>query len=169
MTDENKKTKEELESEAIEAIEEKEATLNGDIKLSRTDRRAKVTRGEVIDIVQQVMDNINQISSYLMQDINTLYSKHVFQYQIQTGVIEDLLVEKGIVTQKELEEKYDEKIKALQEKAREIKEEMDGSERLATEQEDKDSTNKKVLEIINNNKKLDEQTKEAQEKIKSKK
>ena len=153
--------------EVVKEVEEREAeNLNGDIKLSRTDRRAKVTRGEVIDIVQQIMDNINQISSYLMQDINTLYSKHVFQYQIQTGVIEDLLIEKGLVTKEELEKKYDEKIKALQEKAREIKEEMDGSERLATEEEDKESTNKKVLEILKNNKKLDEKTKEVQEKIK---
>lgn len=155
------------EDKVKETVEEvKEDTPNGDIKLSRTDRRQKVTRGEVIDIVQQIMDNINQISSYLMQDINTLYSKHVFQYQIQTGVIEDLLIEKGLVTKKELEDKYDEKIKALQEKAREIKEEMDGSERLATKEEDEEFTNKKVLEILNNNKKLDEKTKEVQEKLK---
>lgn len=151
---------------STEETKEENESVNGEINLTRTERRQKVTRGEVIDIVQQIMDNINQISSYLMQDINTLYSKHVFQYQIQTGVIEDLLIEKGLVTKEELEEKYDEKIKALQEKAREIKEEMDGTERLATEQEDKESTNKKVLDIINNNKKLDEKTKEVQEKMK---
>lgn len=128
---------------------------NKDLKVTAFDNSAdlkrKVTRKEVVDVVQQVIDNVNQIADYLMQDVNTLYAKHVFPFQIQVGVIEDLLVEKGIVTKEELSSKYDEKIKALQEKAKEIKEDRNGI-RLATEEEEKHDVNEKVLKVVRFNK-----------------
>lgn len=128
---------------------------NKDLKVTAFDNSAdlkrKVTRKEMVDVVQQVIDNVNQIADYLMQDVNTLYAKHVFPFQIQIGVIEDLLVEKGIVTKEELSAKYDEKIKALQEKAKEIKEDRNGI-RLATEEEEKHDVNEKVLKVVRSNK-----------------
>ena len=113
------------------------------------DLKKKVTRGEVIEIIKQVVDNVNQISSYLMEDVNTLYANQLFPFQIQTGVLEDILVEKGVISKEELKSRYDDKIKLLQEKAKEIKESEDGL-RFATKDEEKNDVNEKVLNALNN-------------------
>lgn len=112
------------------------------------DLKKKVTRGEVIEIIKQVVDNVNQISSYLMEDVNTLYANQLFPFQIQTGVLEDILVEKGVISKEELKSRYDDKIKLLQEKAKEIKESGDGL-RFATKDEEKNDVNEKVLNALN--------------------
>lgn len=136
---------------------------NKDLKVTAfegsADLKRKVTRKEMVDVVQQVIDNVNQIADYLMQDVNTLYAKHVFPFQIQVGVLEDLLVEKGIVTKEELSAKYDEKIKDLQEKAKEIKEGKDGL-RLATDEEEKQDVNEKVLKVVRDNQKIKKEKEE---------
>lgn len=136
---------------------------NKDLKVTAfedsADLKRKVTRKEMVDVVQQVIDNVNQIADYLMQDVNTLYAKHVFPFQIQVGVLEDLLVEKGIVTKEELSAKYDEKIKDLQEKAKEIKESKDGL-RLATDEEEKQDVNEKVLKVVRDNQKIKKEKEE---------
>ena len=113
------------------------------------DLKKKVTRGEVIEIMKQVVDNVNQISSYLMEDVNTLYANQLFPFQIQTGVLEDILVEKGVISKEELKSRYDDKIKLLQEKAKESKESEDGL-RFATKDEEKNDVNEKVLNALNN-------------------
>ena len=99
--------------------------------------------------MKQVVDNVNQISSYLMEDVNTLYANQLFPFQIQTGVLEDILVEKGVISKEELKSRYDDKIKLLQEKAKEIKESEDGL-RFATKDEEKNDVNEKVLNALNN-------------------
>lgn len=111
----------------------------------------KVTRKEVIEVFQQIVDNVNQISDYLMKDVNTMYANQVFPFQIQFSVLKDILIENGIVTEEEIEKRYNDKIKMLQEKAREIKEE-NGEARLATKEEDELSEKKKVIQVVRNNK-----------------
>ena len=80
------------------------------------------TRQEVIEIMEQVGENINQISDYLMQDVNTMYSQHVFPFQIRLEAIENLLVAKGIFTKEEVNSEAERLFDELKEKAQEIKE-----------------------------------------------
>ena len=80
-----------------------------------------VTRRELIEIMQQVTENINQISNYLMEDVNTLYSKHVFPFQIRMQVMEDIINDNGLATQEEIDKRVEKRIIALQEQAQEIK------------------------------------------------
>lgn len=89
---------------------------------SSMDMKRKVTRGEVIEIIQQVVDNVNHIADYLMQDVNTLYAQHVFPFQIRQAVIEDILIEKGIITKEEIDRLAEERVQKLKEQAKEIKE-----------------------------------------------
>lgn len=92
------------------------------------DMKRKVTRGEVIEIIQQVVDNVNQIANYLMQDMNTLYAHHVFPFQIRQAVIEDILIEKGITTKEEIDKLAEERVQKLKEQAKEIKEAAENEE-----------------------------------------
>lgn len=124
-----------------------------DASTKKADLNKKVTRGEFIEVIHQIGDNINDISKYLMQDLNTLYSRHVFPFQIQLKVLEDMLIESGAITREELDKRYTEHIRKMQEKARALKEEKGGEVRLATPEEDKIETSKKVLEVLNNSKK----------------
>ena len=124
-----------------------------DASTKKADLDKKVTRRELIEIIHQIGDNINDISQYLMQDLNTLYSTHVFPFQIQLKVLEDMLIESGAITREDLDKRYTEHIRQMQEKARALKEEKDGEVRLATPEEDKIETSKKVLEVLNDSKK----------------
>ena len=90
-----------------------------------------------------------------MQDVNTLYSKQVFPFQMQMSTLYDILIEKGIFTQEEYSKIYQDKIKDLQDRAKAIKEDEDGV-RLATDEEDKEETNKKVLTALKNKKELED-------------
>ena len=116
---------------------------------AESDLNAVVVRGEFIDVIRQIGDNINQISNYLMEDINTLYGQHVFPFQIQVSVLEELLIDKDIITRSELDTRYHNKLKEMQDKARAIKEDSDGG-RLATKEEDEQMNKEKILETLNN-------------------
>lgn len=94
-----------------------------------------VKRSEVLDVIKQIIDRINETNTLLMEDVNTLYAKHVFPFQLRMDVLESLLIKKGILTEEEVKEGYNEKIKVLQEQARAIKQKDDGSEELATKEE----------------------------------
>ena len=111
----------EVVDEAVER-EELEAPMS-DEELS-----APVTRGELIEIMTQMVENVNQIGDYLMQDVNTMYSQHLFPFQIRMAVMEDLLIGKGIVTSEEINKHVEDRIKALQEQAKEIKAKEEASE-----------------------------------------
>jgi len=140
---------EEIKKETVEqesVVKPINAFNDGDKNLNK-----KVTRKEVIEVFQQIMDNMNLISDYLMKDVNTMYSKQVFPFQIQFAVLKDILVEQGIVTEEEITKRYNEKIQKLVEKAREIKEE-NGEARLATKEEDEESEKKKIIQVVSRNK-----------------
>lgn len=86
-----------------------------------------VTRGELIEIMTQLTENVNQIADYLMQDVNTMYSQHLFPFQIRTAVMEDILIEKGITTSEDIDKLVEARIKALQDQAKEIKAQEEAS------------------------------------------
>lgn len=90
----------------------------------RSGDRAFVTRGELKDIMQQVLDNMGELSNGLMQDVNSMYRNHVFPMQIRTQVLEELLYEKVGMTKEEIDIQFDKKISELQEKAKEMAEKI---------------------------------------------
>lgn len=141
-TEVQKKMEEETETKKQEMMTEEELAM-------------PVTRSELIDVMTQITDNMNQVNDFLMKDVNTLYSSHVFPLQMQLSTVFDLLVEKGVFTTEEYANLYNKRIQELQERARAVKESEDGA-RLATEEEDKEETNKKVLTALKNKKELDE-------------
>lgn len=115
---------------------------------SKKNMTAKVTRKEFIDIMEQVRDNIAQMSTYLMQDMNTLYAQNVFPFQLRMEILEEILKEKGFTNEEDLKERYNKKIEILKEKAREIKE-KNGKLEVVSEEEEKKDIKQKVLHAIN--------------------
>lgn len=94
--------------------------------------KKKISRAEFMEVMAQVSDNINQISHYLMEDMNMMYSRQVFPFQIRLAVLEDILIEKGLTTREEISERADKMFKELEEKAKSLEE-------LKKEQESKKS------------------------------
>lgn len=90
----------------------------------RSGDRAFVTRGELKGIMQQILDNMGELSNGLMQDVNSMYRNHVFPMQIRTQVLEELLYEKTGMKKEEVDALFDKKILELQEKAKVMAEKL---------------------------------------------
>lgn len=91
-------------------------------KAPKIDMNGYPTRQEIVEIMTQLTDNVNQMGNYLMQDVNTMYSNHVFPFQMRLSVLEDIIIEKGLATQDDIAKRVEEKIEKLKEQAKEIKE-----------------------------------------------
>lgn len=102
------------------------------------DMKRKVTRQEVIEIMQQVSDNIGIISNGLMEDLNMLYGQQVFPFQMTLWAIEQLLIEKGILTKEEIDNKVEERKQDLLSRAKEIKDKGNGVEVVPEDEAFKD-------------------------------
>lgn len=102
------------------------------------DMKRKVTRKELIEIMQQVSDNIGIISNGLMEDLNTLYAQQLFPFQMTVWAIEQLLIEKNILTKEEIDNKVEERKQDLLSRAKEIKDKGNGPEVVSKEEEFKD-------------------------------
>ena len=142
-----------FEAEAMKKKEEDIESKKQDM-MTEEELAMPVTRSELIDVMTQITENMNQVNDFLMKDVNTLYSSHVFPFQMQLSTVYELLIEKGIFTEEEYTNLYNKRLQDLQERARAVKEDKDGA-RLATEEEDKVETNKKVLTALKNKKELD--------------
>ena len=94
----------------------------------KVDLDGNPTRREIIDIMTQLTENMNQMAEYLMQDVNTMYSQHVFPFQMRLAVLEDIIKEHGIATEEEITKKVEERIEKLKEQAKEIKDMEDTAE-----------------------------------------
>lgn len=79
------------------------------------------TRGEIIEIMQQVGDTINQMGDYLMQDVNAMYANQVFPFQLRFAVIEEVVLEKFGISKEEIDEKVNKRYKELEAQAKELK------------------------------------------------
>jgi hypothetical protein len=90
----------------------------------RVGDRAFVTRGELKDIMQQILDNMSELSQGLMQDVNSMYRNHVFPLQIRSQVLEELLYEKLSFSKQDIDKLCNEKIEELQKKAKEMADKM---------------------------------------------
>lgn len=107
-----------------------------------------VKRKEFVEVMQQIFERMNETNHYLMEDINSMYANQVFPVQMGHAVIEELLVEKGIITKEEIEEALEKRKQQLLEKAKAIKTNEHGEEELASDDESKAIENEAVLNAM---------------------
>lgn len=123
----NKSSNEELEKDIINIDdvnkegsedEEKYEGLYG--TMDKETLEGPVSRKEFIDVLKQITDNINDMSNYVMEDMNTLYSTHIFPYQMYTDILKEIIIKNNIATEEELIKMYNNRIKDLLDRAKEI-------------------------------------------------
>lgn len=107
-----------------------------------------VKRKEFVEVMQQIFERMNETNHYLMEDINSMYANQVFPVQMGHAVIEELLVEKGIITKEEIEDALEKRKQQLLEKAKAIKTNENGEEELASDDESKAIENEAVLNAM---------------------
>ena len=107
-----------------------------------------VKRKEFVEVMEQIFERMNETNHYLMEDINSMYANQVFPVQMGHAVIEELLVEKGIITKEEIEDALEKRKQQLLEKAKAIKTNENGDEELASDDESKAIENEAVLNAM---------------------
>lgn len=132
----------------------KETVTKGDVTETKVDLftdgkalSAKVSRKELIEILQQLTENMNQSNQYHMDDINQLYSRYVVPNIINLQVLTDILIEKGITTKEDIDKRYNEKVQDMVQKAKVIRETDKGLEEVSKE-ESKTIENEKILHVL---------------------
>ena len=132
----------------------KKTVTKGDVTETKvglfTDGKAlssKVSRKELIEILQQLTENMNQSNQYHMDDINQLYSRYVVPNIINLQVLVDILIEKGITTKEDIDKRYDEKVRGMVQKAKVVRETDEGLEEVSKE-ESKTLENEKILHVL---------------------
>ena len=132
----------------------KETVTKGDVTETKVDLftdgkalSAKVSRKELIEILQQLTENMNQSNQYHMDDINQLYSRYVVPNIINLQVLTDILIEKGITTKEDINKRYDEKVRDMVQKAKVVRETDEGLEEVSKE-ESKTIENEKILHVL---------------------
>lgn len=132
----------------------KETVTKGDVTETKVDLftdgkalSAKVSRKELIDILQQLTENMNQSNQYHMDDINQLYSRYVVPNIINLQVLTDILIEKGITTKEDIDKRYNEKVRDMVQKAKVVRETDKGLEEVSKE-ESKTIENEKILHVL---------------------
>lgn len=107
-----------------------------------------VKRKEFVEVMEQIFERMNETNHYLMGDINSMYANQVFPVQMGHAVVEELLVEKGIITKEEIDEALEKRKQQLLEKAKAIKTNENGEEELASDEESKAIENEAVLNAM---------------------
>jgi wobble nucleotide-excising tRNase len=114
-------------------MDKKKPFVNREVKtVEMPQGREMVRRNELSAIMKQVIDNINEISKYLMQDINNMFQRFVFPSSLRQQALETLLAEKGIILIKEIDDKAKEIYKEAEDKAKEIFKEKEREKQLNT-------------------------------------
>lgn len=105
------------------------------------DMKKKVTRKELIDIMEQMSANIGDISNYLMADVNGMYRNHVFPLQMRFQALENIICEKIGITPEDISKEvyriHQEVIKKAKESG-EVVQGEDGELKLASDVETKE-------------------------------
>ncbi len=89
-------------------------------EFSEEELSISVTRGEVIDLMQQVSDNINDISRYLMEDVNVHFRQYTYPTMIKQQALINMLVSKGVFSEEDFNKEVRKISKELMEKAKEV-------------------------------------------------
>lgn len=98
-----------------------EQEVNEQVK--QEDDDVVVTRGEFREVLTQVFDNINEISGYLMGDVNSLFQRFAYPNHIKIAAMITLLEEKDVITREDVVEKAKVLMKEAEAEASEVDEE----------------------------------------------
>ena len=128
-------------------------TKNVDNVVAFSDKGSKemnrsVKRKEMVEVMEQVFDRMNETNRYLMEDINTMYRVQLFPFQMMVSALENLLIEKGVITKEELDAKLEENKQELIKKARAMQETEVGNVEVVSKEEDELIEKEKVVKAL---------------------
>lgn len=134
-------------------VEKNKDTKNVDNVVAFSDKGSKemnrsVKRKEMVEVMEQVFDRMNETNRYLMEDINTMYRVQLFPFQMMVSALENLLIEKGVITKEELDAKLEENKQELIKKARAMQETEEGNVEVVSKEEDKLLEKEKVVKAL---------------------
>lgn len=107
-----------------------------------------VKRKEMVEVMEQVFDRMNETNRYLMEDINTMYRVQLFPFQMMVSALENLLIEKGVITKEELDAKLEENKQELIKKARALQETEEGNVEVVSKEEDEILEKEKIVKAL---------------------
>lgn len=134
-------------------VEKDTNTKNVDNVVAFSDKGSKemnrsVKRKEMVEVMEQVFDRMNETNRYLMEDINTMYRVQLFPFQMMVSALENLLIEKGVITKEELDAKLEENKQELIKKARAMQETEEGNVEVVSKEEDELIEKEKVVKAL---------------------
>lgn len=134
-------------------VEKDTNTKNVDNVVAFSDKGSKemnrsVKRKEMVEVMEQVFDRMNETNRYLMEDINTMYRVQLFPFQMMVSALENLLIEKGVITKEELDAKLEENKQELIKKARAMQETEEGNVEVVSKEEDEILEKEKVVKAL---------------------
>lgn len=134
-------------------VEKDTNTKNVDNVVAFSDKDSKemnrsVKRKEMVEVMEQVFDRMNETNRYLMEDINTMYRVQLFPFQMMVSALENLLIEKGVITKEELDAKLEENKQELVKKARAMQETEEGNVEVVSKEEDELLEKEKVVKAL---------------------
>lgn len=134
-------------------VEKDTNTKNVDNVVAFSDKGSKemnrsVKRKEMVEVMEQVFDRMNDTNRYLMEDINTMYRVQLFPFQMMVSALENLLIEKGVITKEELDAKLEENKQELIKKARAMQETEEGNVEVVSKEEDEILEKEKVVKAL---------------------
>lgn len=134
-------------------VEKDTNTKNVDNVVAFSDKGSKemnrsVKRKEMVEVMEQVFDRMNETNRYLMEDINTMYRVQLFPFQMMVSALENLLIEKGVITKEELDAKLEANKQELIKKARAMQETEEGNVEVVSKEEDELIEKEKVVKAL---------------------
>ena len=134
-------------------VEKNKDTKNVDNVVAFSDKGSKemnrsVKRKEMVEVMEQVFYRMNETNRYLMEDINTMYRVQLFPFQMMVSALENLLIEKGVITKEELDAKLEENKQELIKKARAMQETEEGNVEVVSKEEDELLEKEKVVKAL---------------------
>lgn len=134
-------------------VEKDTNTKNVDNVVAFSDKGSKemnrsVKCKEMVEVMEQVFDRMNETNRYLMEDINTMYRVQLFPFQMMVSALENLLIEKGVITKEELDAKLEENKQELIKKARAMQETEEGNVEVVSKEEDEILEKEKVVKAL---------------------
>lgn len=134
-------------------VEKNKDTKNVDNVVAFSDKGSKemnrsVKRKEMVEVMEQVFDRMNETNRYLMEDINTMYRVQLFPFQMMVSALENLLIEKGVITKEELDAKLEANKQELIKKARAMQETEEGNVEVVSKEEDEILEKEKVVKAL---------------------
>lgn len=134
-------------------VEKDTNTKNVDNVVAFSDKGSKemnrsVKRKEMVEVMEQVFNRMNETNRYLMEDINTMYRVQLFPFQMMVSALENLLIEKGVITKGELDAKLEANKQELIKKARAMQETEEGNVEVVSKEEDELLEKEKVVKAL---------------------